>query len=164
MEQRGELRLRLLLAVGEEGPETNTSDLDDSEAHTGNISLRATTVTEARNEDLVVLINVGEGTVPRYEGSDLLAVLDQLHTHSLTDGRVRLLSLNTKTLDDDALSLRSSSQRVGLDGSAEVSLLVVNIVPSLNTAVVGELTSSLDTSRFTSHTHKSNSKHRQNKG
>ena len=139
------LGLRLLLAVGEESPEANSSDLDDLEANAGNISLGLTLTTESRDEDLVVLVDVGQGTVPWDEGSDLLSVLDQLHSDGLTDSRVRLLGLNTETLNDDTLGVGSSSQGVSLQGSSEVSLLEVLIVPPLNAAVVGELASSLKT-------------------
>lgn len=42
-----------------------------------------------------VLVDEVEGTVPRDESGHLLAVLDELNTNALTDGRVRLLRLNT---------------------------------------------------------------------
>lgn len=38
-------------------------------------------------------LNKVQTTITRYEGSDLLAVLDELDTHTLSDGRVWLLSL-----------------------------------------------------------------------
>ena len=37
------------------------------------------------------------------KGGDLLAVLDQLHTNALPDGRVGLLSLNADLLENNSL-------------------------------------------------------------
>lgn len=42
----------------------------------------------------------------RTESSDLLAVLDELHTHTLSDGGVWLLGLNTDLLEHNALGVR----------------------------------------------------------
>lgn len=85
----------LLLLAHVQGQQGNTGDLHHLEAATGNITLRFTSLTETRNQHFVVLINEVQATVSRNEASDLLSVLDQLHTDTLTNGRVRLLGLKT---------------------------------------------------------------------
>uniref|UniRef100_A0A3Q2DP28 Uncharacterized protein n=1 Tax=Cyprinodon variegatus TaxID=28743 RepID=A0A3Q2DP28_CYPVA len=82
----------------------------------------------------VIYLDVVEAAVVGNEGRDLLAVLDELDSHALPNGRVGLLGLH-----DDALGVRSSSEGVSLQGGSQVSFLVLFIVPFLLTAVVPEL-------------------------
>ena len=115
----------LLLLLAEEGPETNTCDLGDLEANSGNISLSVAGATKASNEHFVlqhytqfdgtkpvlargvthVLLNEVKATITWHEGGDLLAVLDQLYPGTLTNGGVRLLGLNADLLDNDSLGV-----------------------------------------------------------
>jgi len=53
--------------------------------------------------------NRGYG-VYRTESSDLLAVLDQLDSDTLSDSGVRLLGLNTDLLEDDSLGVGRTTE------------------------------------------------------
>ena len=65
--------------------ETNTGDITDGVAATA----------ETGDQNLVVLLDEVQATIAGHEGGDLLAVLNQTHTHALSDSGVRLLGLNT---------------------------------------------------------------------
>lgn len=82
----------LFLVQGQEG---NVGYFDNLETDTGNITDGMTFTTETGNQDFVVFFNVVQATIPRYESGDLLAVLDKLDSHALTNGRVRLFGFNT---------------------------------------------------------------------
>lgn len=79
------------------------------------------------------------------ESSDLLAVLDQLDLDALPNGRVGLLSLNTDLLENDALGVGGTTERRGLEGSSEQTLLVVQVRPLVVAAVVGQLARGVQT-------------------
>jgi hypothetical protein len=80
----------LFLLAGEESKERNTLDSHDFESDARNISLGFTLLTETGDEDLVVLSKVVEATVPGDESSDLLSVLFEHDSDSLSDGGVGL--------------------------------------------------------------------------
>ena len=82
----------------------------------------------------------------RTESGDLLAVLDELHTHTLANGRVGLLGLNTDLLEDYALGVGRSTEGGGLEGGSEKTLLVVEVRPSSLAAMVAELAGGVETS------------------
>ena len=101
--QRGNLRARPLLLAAEEGVEGHVGDLADLESDSGNVTNSVTLTSETADQHLIVLLDKVQATVIGDEGGDLLAVLDQLHTNALPDGRVGLLSLNTNLLEDNSL-------------------------------------------------------------
>ena len=87
--------MRLLLLSAEQSEERRFRDAHHLETDSRNISDGVTRTTESSNQHLVVLIHKVQTTIARNEGSDLLSVLDQLHTHALTNGRVGLLGLHS---------------------------------------------------------------------
>ena len=93
------IRLRpwLLLLFPEQSPQGDTGNLDDLELDTGNITLGTTLPTETGNQDFIVGVNEVEAAVVGDESSNLLGILDQLNTDTLTNGRVGLLRFNTTT-------------------------------------------------------------------
>jgi hypothetical protein len=95
------LRTGLLLLTLPKGQESNVGDLDGLELDSGNITNGVTLATETGNKDFVVDFDEVETAVVGDESSDLLAVLQQLDTDTLTDGRVGLLRLNTTIKTDD---------------------------------------------------------------
>ena len=89
-----------------------------------------TASTETGNKNLVVLIDEGHATILGHVASNSFVVLFELHSHTLTDGGVRLLSLDTNLLDDDAGSLGGTSERL-LPLGDSVSLHERLLSPSL---------------------------------
>ena len=85
------LRSRLLLLALVESQKRHSHNLDDLEATARDITLRFATLSEAGNKHFIILIYIVKATIARHEASDLLTVLNELHTHTLADGRVWLL-------------------------------------------------------------------------
>ena len=66
----------------------------------------------------------GDIWVSHTESSNLLSVLDQLDSDTLSDGGVWLLGLDTDLLEDDTLGVGGTSEWRGLEGGSESALLV----------------------------------------
>ena len=88
------LRPRPLLLAEEERVQGHVGNLGDLEPDAGNITDGVALPTESGDENFVILLDKVEAAVLGHECRDLLAVLDQLDTDALSDGRVRLLGLD----------------------------------------------------------------------
>merc|ERR1711874_650865 len=133
--------LSLSSVQGDQSLTLDNHDLiSDSWQVTNGVSLS----TESGNNDLVVFVNVVDTTILGDEGSDFLTVLLELDSHGLSDGGVRLLGFDTQFLDNNSLSLRGTLEWLFPLGS-NVCLVVVLIVPKLESSLSFELTCCVDT-------------------
>merc|ERR1712243_24548 len=141
----GSWSLFLFLEQRQEG---NIRHFDDFESDAGNISDGVTGSTESSDQDFVVLLDVVQTTVLRYKSRDFLSVFDELHPHALSDSGVGLLSLDADFLQNDAFDVRSPAERIGFQGRAGMSFLVVLVRPPLHAAMGADLSSGFQSTRF----------------
>jgi hypothetical protein len=80
----------LLLLSGEESEQGDALYANNFESDARNISLRFTLLTETSHNNLVVFSKIVKATIPRNEGSDLLSILFEHDSNSLSDGGVGL--------------------------------------------------------------------------
>merc|ERR1719245_1667518 len=85
----------LLLLSHPQRSQRDTSDFDNLESDTRNISDRVTRSAKSGNQDLIVFVNEVEAAIRRNECRDLFAVFDELHSNTFSNGRVRLFRLDS---------------------------------------------------------------------
>ena len=66
---------------------------------TWNVSHSVALSSKTSNQYFIIFFNEVETAIVGNKRSDLLPILDQLNTNALSDGRVRLLSLNTSVCE-----------------------------------------------------------------
>ena len=88
--------------------------------------------------------------IVRTESSNLLAVLDQLNSDTLSDGRVGLLGLDTDLLEDDTLGVGRTTEGRGLESGTQGTLLIGKVGPFLVLSVCSQLSRSVKTTGFAS--------------
>uniref|UniRef100_A0A674AZ87 Uncharacterized protein n=1 Tax=Salmo trutta TaxID=8032 RepID=A0A674AZ87_SALTR len=108
---------------------------DHLEADTRNITNGVPLPTKSCHQHLITsYLNEVQTAIIGDESCDLLAIFDELHPDTLPDGRVGLVVLHF--LKHNAFGMRCPSEWVGLQGSAQVSLLILLVMPSLLPAMV----------------------------
>uniref|UniRef100_A0A452RL67 Uncharacterized protein n=1 Tax=Ursus americanus TaxID=9643 RepID=A0A452RL67_URSAM len=91
-------------------------------------------------------LNKIQTTIIGYEGCDFFAILDQLDPDALPDGRIWLLVVfHLHFFQHNSFCMGSASKRVGLQGCAQMSFLVLFIMPLLISSVAAELPGSTET-------------------
>lgn len=123
----------LLLLSEPQGVQRDGGDLDNLESDSRKITDGVARATETSDEDLVVLVDEGHTTIAGHEASDSLVVLLELHSDTLSDGRVGLLGLDGDLLNDDAGGVGSALEGLSPLGVL-IGFVVIVIGPSIRTS------------------------------
>lgn len=118
----------LFLLASEESKEGDTLHSHNFETDTRNISFGFTLLTESSNQHLIVFSEIVKATVPWYESSNLLSILFEHNSNSLSDGRVGLFWLYTDLFDNKTLGHATTHEGI-LESRTEQSSIVLLIVP-----------------------------------
>src|SRR6266545_3577767 len=131
----------LLFPPAHEFVERDAVHLDDLVSDAGDVAVRAPhAAADPFDEDLVVLVDEVDRAVADREGRHLPSVLDELDLHALAQRGVRLLRLDRDLLEDDALRLRRSLERVRFLLQVLLAPLVVPVGPASRLPFVLEFT------------------------
>ena len=95
------------------------SELNNLETYSGNITDGVAFTTKTSNQNFIVLLYKVQAAILGYECCDFLAVLDQLHSDALSNGRVRLFGFDT-----DLLWKMKTSERFVFLGSKNISKVI----------------------------------------
>ena len=103
---------------------------------------------ESGHKHFVIFVEEVKTTILGDESGDLLSIFLEENSDTLSDGRVRLFGFHSHLFDDESLGMRGSHERILISGSQK-SLVVVLVIPLLDSSLVGQLSSCSKSSRFT---------------
>uniref|UniRef100_A0A4X2KWW1 Uncharacterized protein n=1 Tax=Vombatus ursinus TaxID=29139 RepID=A0A4X2KWW1_VOMUR len=132
-----------------QGQKRNICDFYNLEPDSRNITNSMTFSTKSSNQNFIIFLIKVQAAIIGNKGSDFFAVLNQLGSHTLPDGRIRLVGFHTKFFQDNLFYMRCSPKWVGLQGSAQISFLLLFVMPLLVSPVASELSSSTKTMALT---------------
>uniref|UniRef100_A0A7N5KAL8 Uncharacterized protein n=1 Tax=Ailuropoda melanoleuca TaxID=9646 RepID=A0A7N5KAL8_AILME len=105
--------------------------------------------TKPRNQNLLVFFDKIRTTIIGYKGFvfgfGFFGIVNQLDPDILPDGRIWLFGFNPYFFQHNSLCKGSTSQRVGLQGCAQMGFLVLFIMPLLISTLATELPGSTKT-------------------
>ena len=104
-----------------------------------------TFATKSSNQNFIIFLNKIQATIIGYKSSDFFAILDSLNPDTLPDGRIWPFGFNSYFFQHNSLGVRSTAERVGLQGCAQMGFLVLLIMPLLVSLVATELPGSTKT-------------------
>ena len=108
----------LFLLAEPQGEEGETGNLDNLEPNSWKITDGSAGPTHTGDENTIVIIDESEGTISWDESSDDLAVLLELDSDGLSDGRVWLLSFDGNLTDNNTGSHGNTLEWGLVDGGA----------------------------------------------
>uniref|UniRef100_A0A669Q7S1 Dirigent protein n=1 Tax=Phasianus colchicus TaxID=9054 RepID=A0A669Q7S1_PHACC len=127
----------------------NIGYFDNLEANSRNVTNGVTLPTKTSNDQFLGITHLNEvqATIIGNKGCYFFAILDELDSHTLPDSRIGLFTAqgHAHFLQDDPLGVGRAAERVGLQRRAQVSLLVLLVVPLLVATVAAQLASGAET-------------------
>lgn len=104
------LRSRTFFLFFVKSKKRNVRHLHHLKSHSGNITDGMALTTETCHQNFVILLDVVEATVSRYESCDLLAILNKLYPDALANSRVWLFSFYSsieQNIDNDKIDINN---------------------------------------------------------
>ncbi|KAJ1065628.1 hypothetical protein K5549_020763, partial [Capra hircus] len=118
----------------------DTGYFNSLKADSRNVTNSMTFATKSSNQNFIVFLNKIQATIIGYKSSDFF-----LNPDTLPDVRIWLFGFNSYFFQHHSLGMRNATKRVGLQGNAQMSFLVLCIMPLLVLSVATELPGSRKT-------------------